>query len=85
MMRIFIIQVYDPVIHLEVLFKEKKRTLCCAAGVKMSNSRGPTAPRETVGPRTLSTFRACINVEIESVPRICLLTDSVDRSCSVIR
>ena len=24
---------------------------------------------------------ACINVEIESVPRICLLTDSVDRSC----
>ena len=23
--------------------------------------------------------RACINVEIESVPRICLLTDSVDR------
>ena len=31
-------------------------TLCCAAGVKRSNSRGPTAPRETVGPRTLSTF-----------------------------
>ena len=26
-------------------------------------------------------FRACINVDIESVPRIGLLTDSVDRSC----
>ena len=26
-------------------------------------------------------IRACINVEIESVPRICLLTDSVDRFC----
>ena len=26
-------------------------------------------------------IRACINVEVESVPRICLLTDSVDRSC----
>ena len=31
--------------------------LCCRSGVKTrSNSRGPTAPRETVGPRTLSTF-----------------------------
>ena len=40
------------------LFKEKSQssTLCCTAGVKRSNSRGPTAPRETVGPRTLSTF-----------------------------
>ena len=28
-----------------------------------------------------STLRACINVEIEYVPRICLLTYSVDRSC----
>ena len=28
--------------------------------------------------------RACINVEIESVPRICLLTDSVDRSCFAV-
>ena len=32
------------------------RYLCYAAGVKRSNSRGPTTPRETVGPRTLSTF-----------------------------
>ena len=31
-------------------------TLCCAAGAKRSNSRGPAAPRETVGPRTRSTF-----------------------------
>ena len=29
-----------------------------------------------------TALRACINVEIESVPRICLFTDSVDRSCS---
>ena len=26
-------------------------------------------------------YRPCLNVEIESVHRICLLTDSVDRSC----
>ena len=26
-------------------------------------------------------LRPCLNVEIESVHRICLLTDSVDRSC----
>ena len=35
-------------------------------------------------PKLASFFylvRACINVEIESVPRICLLTDSVDRYC----
>ena len=35
---------------------EQVRYLCCAVGVKRSNSRGPTAPRETVGPRTLSAF-----------------------------
>ena len=27
------------------------------------------------------SYRPCLNVEIESVHRICLLTDSVDRSC----
>ena len=27
------------------------------------------------------SIRPCLNVEIESVHRICLLTDSVDRSC----
>ena len=29
----------------------------------------------------VSALRPCLNVEIESVHRICLLTDSVDRPC----
>ena len=29
----------------------------------------------------VSPHPLCINVEIENVPRICSLTDSVDRSC----
>ena len=30
---------------------------------------------------TIKVLRPCLNVQIESVHRICLMTDSVDRSC----